>query len=203
VARKAKQNIEDVALEEQKSGKIQWFLFAIVIPVIFSILVTIIVMTYYGVNVFEKTKEISDKISMPVFQTDEKQKEKTTTDYNQKIVDLQAEIKDKEAEIQSLESIIDSRDKNLQKIEAEKEQLQKEINEFKQTQTTSDVETKEIVKTYETMSAKKAAPIITQMSDDDAIQILANLKPATLAKVLEQMDPEDAARLTKKLQSQS
>ncbi|AZV42275.1 MotE family protein [Peribacillus asahii] len=203
MARKAKQNNEDVAIEEQKSGKIQWFLFAIVIPVIFAILVTIIVMTYYGVNVFEKTKEISDKISMQVFQTDEKQKEETTTDYNQKIVDLEAEIKDKEAEIQSLESIIDSRDKNLQKAEAEQEQLQKEINELKQAQMTSNVEIKEIVKTYEMMSAKKAAPIITQMSDDDAVGILANLKPVTLAKVLEQMAPKDAARLTKKLQSQS
>ncbi|MFJ8243974.1 MotE family protein [Peribacillus asahii] len=203
MARKAKQNIEDVELEEKKSGKIQWFLFAIVIPVIFAILVTIIVMTYYGVNVFEKTKEISDKISTQVFQNDEKQTEQTTADYDQKIVDLEAEIKDKEAEIQSLESIIDSRDKNLQKAEAEQEQLEKEINELKQAQMTSDVEIKEIVKTYEMMSAKKAAPIITQMSDDDAVGILANLKPVTLAKVLEQMAPEDAARLTKKLQSQS
>ena len=40
------------------------------------------------------------------------------------------------------------------------------------------------------------------MSDTDAVEILANLKTETVAKVLEQMTPEDAARLTKKLKVQ-
>ena len=38
---------------------------------------------------------------------------------------------------------------------------------------------KEIVSTFETMSAKKAAPIITRMKDDEAITILSSLKPDT------------------------
>ena len=47
------------------------------------------------------------------------------------------------------------------------------------------------------MSPKKSAPILAQMSDTDAVEILANLKAETVAKVLEQMPPADAARLTK------
>ena len=37
----------------------------------------------------------------------------------------------------------------------------------------------EIVSTFEKMSAKSAAPVITKMSDAEAIQILTNLKPDT------------------------
>ena len=35
----------------------------------------------------------------------------------------------------------------------------------------------EIVSTFEKMSAKSAAPVITNMSDAEAIQILTSLKP--------------------------
>nr|WP_281064436.1 hypothetical protein [Cytobacillus eiseniae] len=58
---------------------------------------------------------------------------------------------------------------------------------------------KDIVKTYETISAKKAAPILAQMTEEEAIQILTNLKSDTLAAIMEKMEPEDAARYTELL----
>ena len=58
---------------------------------------------------------------------------------------------------------------------------------------------KDIVKTYETISAKKAAPILSQMSETEALQILTNLKSDRLAEIMEKMEPEDAARYTELL----
>ena len=55
---------------------------------------------------------------------------------------------------------------------------------------------KEIVSTFESMSAKKAAPIITGMEEHEAITILSNLKPDILASILENMSDEHAARYT-------
>lgn len=46
------------------------------------------------------------------------------------------------------------------------------------------------------MTPKAAAPVIINMSDSEAIKILASLKPETLAKVLEKMPAKDAARYT-------
>ena len=43
---------------------------------------------------------------------------------------------------------------------------------------------------------KKAAPIITQMNDNEALKILSSLKPATLAAILEKMNATDAAKYT-------
>lgn len=58
---------------------------------------------------------------------------------------------------------------------------------------------KEIVNTYEKMSAKAVAPIIVEMKDEQALEILSNLKPDTLSQVLAKMDPKEAARYTELL----
>ena len=210
IAKNMKQPIDNMnEIEEKKPNKIQWFLFVIVIPLIFAILVIAIVLSLTGGNVFEKAKDLSDKVSTQIFQSDEKQKEKTISQYEKEMVDLEAEIKNKEAEIKSLESVIDSRDQSIHQAEAEKQQLQKQLDELQNAQngiqdkgqgTTNH--SNEIVKTYELMSPKKMAPILAEMSDTDAVDILVNLKAETVAKVLEQMTPEDAARLTQKLKLQ-
>ena len=203
-------NIDEIE-EEKKPNKIQWFLFVIIIPLIFSILVIAIVLSLTGGNVFEKAKEISDTVSTQIF---DKKDTKTTEQYDKEIVDLEAEIKDKEEEIKSLESVVDSRDQTIEQIEAEKQQLQKQLDDLQNSQTTTTQNTiqgsgqgttnslNEVVKTYESMSPKKSAPILAEMSDTDAVEILSNLKTETVAKVLEQMPPVDAARLTKKLKVQ-
>ncbi|TDL89636.1 hypothetical protein E2R55_09710 [Vibrio vulnificus] len=192
-------------LEESKISKFQWFL-VIFIPLIFAVTVALIVFTVAGVNVAEKAKEMSAKI--PFIESDQKDEEngkpgKNDEKVSMKLEKLETEIENKEKEIEKLEGIIDTRDKAIAKAEAEKQQLQTEMNQFKDSQNTSKQAFKDIIRTYETMAPKKAAPIITEMNDEDAVEILSSMKAATLAKVLEQMTTADAARLTKKLTEQS
>ncbi len=192
-------------LEESKISKFQWFL-VIFIPLIFAVTVALIVFTVAGVNVVEKAKEMSAKI--PFIESDQKDEEKGKPAKNDekvsmKLEKLETEIENKEKEIDKLEGIIDTRDKAIEKAEAEKQQLQTEMNQLKDSQNNSKQAFKDIIRTYETMAPKKAAPIITEMNDEDAVEILSSMKAATLAKVLEQMTTADAARLTKKLTEQS
>ncbi|MFJ7507978.1 MotE family protein [Peribacillus simplex] len=192
-------------LEESKISKFQWFL-VIVIPLIFAVTVALIVFTVAGVNVVEKAKEMSAKI--PFIESDQKDEEKGKPAKNDekvsmKLEKLENEIENKEKEIEKLENIIDTRDKAIAKAEAEKQQLQTEMNQFRDSQNNSKQAFKDIIRTYETMAPKKAAPIIMEMNDEDAVEILSSMKAATLAKVLEQMNTADAARLTKKLTEQS
>ncbi|MEC0345589.1 MULTISPECIES: MotE family protein [Peribacillus] len=192
-------------LEESKISKFQWFL-VIFIPLIFAVTVALIVFTVAGVNVVEKAKEMSAKI--PFFESDQKGEENGKSARNDekvsmKLEKLETEIENKEKEIEKLEGIIDTRDKAIAKAEAEKQRLQTEMNQLKDSQNNSKQAFKDIIRTYETMAPKRAAPIITEMNDEDAVGILSSMKAATLAKVLEQMTTADAARLTKKLTEQS
>ena len=61
----------------------------------------------------------------------------------------------------------------------------------------------EITRTFENMSAKKAAPIIESMNENDALTILSSLKSDTLAGLLENMSPDVAAKFTTLLTNNS
>ena len=192
-------------LEKSKISKFQWFL-VIFISLIFAVTVALIVFTVAGVNVVEKAKVMSEKI--PFIESDHKNEEKgnpakENEKVSMKLEKLETEIENKKKEIDKLEGIIDKRDKAILKAGAEKQQLQTEMNQLKDSQHGSKQAFKNIIRTYETMAPKKSAPIITEMNDDDAVEILSSMKAATLAKVLEQMTTADAARLTKKLTEQS
>ncbi|MBT2615659.1 MULTISPECIES: MotE family protein [unclassified Bacillus (in: firmicutes)] len=196
---------ESNELKESKISKFQWFL-VIFIPLIFAVTVALIVFTVAGVDVVKKAKEMSAKI--PFIESDQKDEENGKSANNDekvsmKLEKLETEIDNKEKEIEKLEGIIDTRDKAIAKAEAEKQQLQTEMNQLKDSQNNSKQAFKDIIRTYETMAPKRAAPIITEMNDEDAVEILSSMKAATLAKVLEQMTTADAARLTKKLTEQS
>ncbi|MBK5459377.1 MULTISPECIES: MotE family protein [unclassified Peribacillus] len=203
-----RKKVESTGLDELKENKIskfQWFL-VIFIPLIFAVTVAMVVFSVAGVNVVEKAKEMSAKIPFAeLIQKDEVKENsaKDTEKVSRKLAKLETEIENKEKEIEKLEGIIDTRDKAVEKAEAEKQQLQSEVKQLRESQDGSKKAFKDIIRTYETMAPKKSAPIITEMSDEDAVKILASMKADTLAKVLEQMTTADAARLTKRLSEQS
>ena len=187
--------------EAKKYNKIQWFFIVIVIPALFSIAVAMVVASVAGINVFEKAKEYSEKI--PFLSSEEKGTDEQILEMDQKLTELKAEVKDREAAISDMETNLEGKDQEIETLKLEKEQLQIQIDDLILAQEDGKRQFKEIVSTYETMSAKKAAPIITEMNDEEAMKILSSLKPATLAAILEKMNAADAAKYTAQLTSKS
>ncbi|MDQ0217073.1 hypothetical protein ELQ35_08920 [Peribacillus cavernae] len=186
--------------EEKQYNKFQWFLFVVFIPLLFLIVIISIVLTVAGVNVFEEGKKAGENLPIISGLFDEKEQKMPSIDrFEKKIGDLETEKRDSEAEIAKLEELIDSGDQTIQRTELEKQQLEKEIEELRAAQDENKRAFKDIIRTYETMSAKKSAPIIAQLEDDEAVKILSGIKADTLTSIMEQMKPEDAARLTMRL----
>jgi flagellar motility protein MotE (MotC chaperone) len=188
--------------EEKKYSKIQWFFIIVVIPALFALAVAMVVASVAGINVFEKAKEYSEKI--PFISSEEKTSDQQKLlGMDQKLTELKAKVKNREAAIADMETNLEGKDQEIKTLKHEKEQLQQQIDDLILAQEDGKRQFKDIVSTYETMSAKKAAPIITQMNDDEAMKILSSLKPATLAAILEQMNASDAAKYTTQLTSKS
>ncbi|MCQ6274096.1 hypothetical protein JMM81_03755 [Bacillus sp. V3B] len=185
-------------IEEQKRkqySKTQWFFVVIVIPSLFAITVAVLVLTVAGVNVFEKVNEIREKV--PFIPSEEEITEKQALEELEgKLTELKAEVKDRETTIVQLETETKGKTQEIETLKLEQEQLQKEIDNLTQSQQLEEQAFKGIVNTYETMSAKKVAPIITEMNDTEAMKILSSLKPGTLAAILEKMTATDAAKYT-------
>lgn len=82
------------------------------------------------------------------------------------------------------------------------EQLNKEITDLKQqlqqkqdAMQAAEVDYSEIVKSFESMSPKKAAELIEYWDEKDAIVLLSRMKNDAMTAILEKMTPETAANL--------
>jgi flagellar motility protein MotE (MotC chaperone) len=183
---------------EKTTSRFQWVLFAGIIPLLFAVVIALLVMTVAGVNIFEKAKAAGEKIPFisSMIPTDAKEE---AAKLEERVLTLQTEIEEKNSEITSLQGKIDSQEKDKEGLLLEQEQLHAEIEELQQIQQENKRAFKEMVSTYESMSAKSAAPVLLKMKNEEAVKILSNIKPAALAKILEKMPPEDAAKYTELL----
>ncbi|MEC1376165.1 MotE family protein [Heyndrickxia oleronia] len=189
-------------IEDQPRSRFQWFLYVIFIPLLFAIVIALIVAQFAGVNVFEKAKDLSGKLPF-ISSKVEKTSGKSLKEYEDKIIDLQAEIENKDTELTQLQSKIDSQDNEKQQMLLEQKRLEDEIDELKQIQNQNKKAFQEIVQTYESMSPKSAAPIILSMTDPEALKILSNLKSDVLAKIMEKMPADRAAKYTEMLSAKT
>lgn len=186
--------------ETKKTGKFQWFLFVVFIPLLFTISVVLLILTFSGINVFEQGKKYASQlpfVSQWIEGTEANEKKKL----QEQIVELKATIVEKEKQLKKAndalkekEAEIDALKQEIARLQAEKKQVQKPTTTPPAEQTSTP--RVDVVKMYETMSPRKAAEIIPQMSDQEAVNLLSKLKTDQVAAILEKMDAVNAAKYT-------
>ncbi|MBN8191461.1 MotE family protein [Bacillus sp. NTK074B] len=185
-------------IEEEKKdsySRLQRFIFIILIPLLFAITFALVIMTFAGINIFEKAQTISSDIPFlaKVIPSNDVEDRKQL---QEKIITLNASIEDQKAKMAQLQSELDQKDNSNEQFQATIQQQKEELEELRQIGEENKRAFKEVVSTFETMSAKSAAPVLMEMEDEKAMKILSSIKPDTLADILEKMPPEDAARYT-------
>lgn len=183
---------EDVEVEK-KYSKIQWFFACFVVPLLFSVVVSLVVMSMAGINVFHLAEKYKDKIPDVTSLVNHDEKTSAPTE---RITSLNATIKQQKQEIAKLKTEIESKLKDLKGSKEEIDLLTKQLESLQEKQVTATVKLEELAKVYETMSAKKSAAIFSKMDNKDVIEILVNMNNEARAAVLEKMDPVKAAKLT-------
>ncbi|WML43703.1 MotE family protein [Neobacillus sp. PS3-40] len=182
-------------LEEKQGKSFLWFLYVVFIPLLFAITVALVICFVAGVNVLDAAKDVGQKI--PVIGTlVQKDHSKSATISDKDAIELQGQIKDREAQISQLQSSLENKNKDIKEAELENIRLQKEMDDMTKSLANNKRAFKDIIKTYETMSPKKVAPILTQMNDKEAVKILSTVKADTLAAIMENMNAKDAAKYT-------
>ncbi|MCG7342870.1 hypothetical protein MHZ92_01920 [Sporosarcina sp. ACRSL] len=195
MARNSKLQTEEKIVEKKKGTRLfQEVLLWTLIPLLFTTMVLLIIAYVADVNVFDKAKEWTE--SLPFGEKKQDEEIGDDTIIAERVVDLQAEIQEKEAQVFKLQEDLAKSEDEKQALLDEQTSLLAQIEALKMEKDDYKRDMKEIISTFEKMSAKSAAPVITNMSDAEAIQILASLKPEVLASILEKMSPEDAAKYT-------
>ena len=167
----------------------------VLIPLLFASAVLLIIAKITDVNIFDKTKELTENLPF-VSETKVENEKENDPELEEHVVSLQAKIKEKEAEVFQLQQQLDTSAEEKDELLIEQEKLIHEIKSLERGTDSKKQKLTEIISTFEKMSAKSAAPVLINMSDAEAIQILTNLKPDNLASILEKMPPEEAAKYT-------
>lgn len=183
---------------EKEVSSFQRFIYWVLIPLLFALFLSLLIASIAGVNVFQKAKELGEKV--PILSGVIAQEEKQgLEEYEAKIISLDAEIQNKNAQIDQLKKQLENKEIEKERYIQKQKSLEVTIDELKQMRDEEKRALKDIVSTYEAMSPKKSAPIILEMKDEEALKILSNLGSQSLAKILENMPPKDAAKYMEQL----
>lgn len=205
MARKRKKIAPADQEEKQGYSRIQWFLFVVIIPLLFALTVALIVMTIAGVNVFDKTKEVTANIPYVSEWTNSAEQDGKSD--SEQVAELQAEIKNKEAEIGQLSNDLEGAEAEIEELLTEQDRLNAELKQLQQErEETADSEEEQpvnnVVKTYESMDEESIAGIIINLTDNEAVAILKQLSVEKQGAVLEELEAEKAAEYTKILSNE-
>lgn len=192
-----------MSVKTKESGKFQWFLFVILIPLVFAIIVTAVLFQLLDVNAAAPLQNAASKIpvvkelitakepagkSAASNQEDGTQElKKTIEDQKQQLSILESDLKASQEEVNRLNQKIRSME-NLEQKSKDESSNSNEANEKR--------EIDKLVAIYESMSGGKAAKILAELNDEEALTLLTKLSNRKLTDILSQMTPEDAARFT-------
>lgn len=170
---------------EKKTSKLQWFFLLFFIPALFFGVVAVVILSILGVNVLDAGKNIASQIPgiESFFEEDEEETPIVTME------DLEA----KEREIALLEMELEEKEEEIRALEDELEELTLEEEEDEELATEMRNDLKEIARIYESMSPGKAASILENMTTDEILLHMSEMKPDTRGAILAKMEPELAA----------
>ncbi|MFC0014350.1 MULTISPECIES: magnesium transporter MgtE N-terminal domain-containing protein [Allobacillus] len=179
------------ANEEKKTGKLQWILFVIVIPIIFAIVMLLIVLSVMGMNPINQLKEAPIVASF----VDSKDEEILQSQLDE----IQKESNNKNTQIENLQSQVSQKEAKIEELENEIADLNVELERREETLLTEEEAIKKMSNSFSGIEPKIAAEIIIEMEEQVALKLLEQMSDDERGKVLGAMNPEQAASYTDSL----
>lgn len=190
--------------EKEKMNPFLWFLFAIVIPVIIAITLTVIVFAVAGVDVVNWAKNTGEKIPVlsSIITTEEEARELEKKESNQAKLDKkEAEIEKLSEEKQTLENTVEQLEQQIVKLERDLEVAKQQPDAEVEVEDTNKT-VKQLSSSFTEMKGEQAALIIEQLDTSTAFLILNEMSNKDRGAIMEKMTPEAAAEIAKRFINQ-
>ncbi|UTR15097.1 hypothetical protein MM221_00390 [Salipaludibacillus sp. LMS25] len=180
--------------KEKSQSKFMAFFMVVLIPAVFAIILAVVLLYYLGINVGDTVKQAA---SFLPFIEEEEERELSDEEL---VAQLEHENKSFSQQIQQLESELEARNEEIADLE---EQLSEEGSDGlsdEEIEGAADLEevttdVNDIVKTLENMTGSKAADIVGELPEDEAVTYLRLMNVNSRSDILGRLDPELAARI--------
>lgn len=195
---------------EKEYSTFQYFIFVFLIPILFTVTIAAIVLNIAGVNVSKEARKIASHIPFIESYVKNDSPLSENEQLKNKLTKLSETNKDVEEELKTLKSQTKEKDQHITSLRIEAEKLRQQIKDLEERNTASiDSEeekkalSKKLFTSYEQMSVKQAAQILSTVSEDEAFYILSNLKNEAVTEILANMDVKKAAKFTSMMTAKS
>ncbi|APC48630.1 hypothetical protein GLV94_09910 [Virgibacillus halodenitrificans] len=188
----SKQNKTD----KKKLNPIIWFIFAVIVPLVVIITITVVILSMAGVNVIDWTKDKLAHIpgASTLVSSNEDEKKQVDTDKSQsQVTQREKEIKELNQQVDDLKTINNRLEQKIVKLEKNTSNPSMEEDSKESTM----VET--MSQSFKGMDRQQAALILTDLEIDTAVSLLKELSNKVRGEILGEMEPAKAAELTQKL----
>lgn len=209
----------EMELEKESASVVERLLFFL-IPIVFTIVLVVVLLTLFNTDFKNGLLKTADKI--PVVKdwvpapdlTPEEQKaadKKAQTESSEATIEkLKSELSRQEAELKQTAAAKAQQDKKVQELEAQIQNAKAEQEAAAAAAAAANSGTdqdpylkqiKNLSSMYETMSPSKAAPILSNLTNPEIVQLLTYMAPENQSKILAKMDPQKAAEITMDLKN--
>lgn len=183
---------------EKPYSRIEWFMYIIILPLIFTMILSGIILHFLGFNVIDTALNVGHKVPglasvLPEKKSDQKESiESVQTNLKEK----SKELKDSQAEIEKLEADLLQKDKEIEQLTSQIDKLEEGLKDKKVTDEERINKVRELAKLYGGMSPGKAAPILEKLTLTEAATILQQMNNSEKTAILAKLNPEFAADVT-------
>ena len=186
--------------ETHRYGKLEWIFYIVVLPLLFTALLSGIILQFLGFDITGKVANAAKHV--PGVSKLLPQDQQATADSTPSQPDPVQQKQEAEDKAKALESAKKQLEDDLVKKNAEIDQLKKQAEADKKKQAAEEEEAapppdpvKDMAKVYAQMSPAKAAAIMSNLSVTEAKEILSKMSSSQKAAILEKMEPLIASKI--------
>ncbi|MDG5788188.1 hypothetical protein QA612_11880 [Evansella sp. AB-P1] len=181
---------------EQQHSKWQLFFMLIFIPCIFAIILVVVLTYYMGFNVGERVQQAA---SFLPFVNEQEEEEDIEVILEDQLFLLENENASFQRTITELEAELQRRNDEIVQLQDEllliRTDLENELDRTSELQ----LEIRDVVRTLEGISGARAADIVSEMDQDEAIMLLKEMGIDSRSQILSRLNPSEAAEIISRL----
>jgi len=192
--------------ETQRYGKFEWVFYIVILPLLFTALLSGIILQFLGFDITGKIASAAREIPVvnSLFPEEEGAKDGNQTaapDTNQQLQETQDKAQALEKTKTQLENDLIKKNAEIEKLKKQNEAMKKEEATKNATGSGSTQEQAQVdpllqkAKVYVEMSPAKAAAIMSQLPVTEVKQILTKMSADQQAAILEKMEPAIASKV--------
>mgnify|MGYP001278169142 CR=1 FL=1 len=184
---------------EKAYSKLEWILYIVILPLIFTVILTALLLTFLGEDVAQTTLDFAKKIpgiNRLVADGDGQQEEM------EEEADIETMLAESQLEIEALHQEVDKKDEEIIQLREQISKLEEQLEEKVVSTQERQAKLKELATIYENMTPKRAASVLENLTPNEAALLIKQMPNRQRSAIMEKLTPEKAALITVILQNE-